>query len=234
MSGSVSSSSVPNHLGLILDGNRRWAKLNNTPTLEGHRIGYDNLKTITKQAFSSGVNYISAYVFSTENWNRSREEVGYLMDLLLKFFKKDCSELNKQGVRILWLGNQRKLNSKILKAVSQAVELTKNNTKGTLALCFNYGGYDEIVEAVKKMIKLNVKEEDVTTRLIRDNLFCPDLPDLDLVIRTSGEQRISNFMLWRIAYSELYFSDKFWPEFTVEDIKLALEEYANRGRRFGK
>lgn len=227
------SGHVPNHLGLILDGNRRWARARGLPTLEGHKEGYDNLKSIAEHAFNSGVKYVSAYVFSTENWNRSEDEVTYLMGLLLKFFKKDCKQLNKEGVKIMWLGSRLKLSEKILKAVDEATEMTKNNTKGVLALCFNYGGYDEISEAVKKMIKLGVKPEDVNPELIRGNLFCPDLPDLDLVIRTSGEQRISNFMLWRIAYSELYFTDKFWPEFHPADLQIALDDYANRSRRFG-
>ncbi len=227
------SGHVPNHLGLILDGNRRWARTRGLPTLEGHKEGYDNLKSIAEHAFNSGVKYVSAYVFSTENWNRSEDEVTYLMSLLLKFFKKDCKQLNKKGVKIMWLGSRLKLSEKILKAVDEATEMTKNNTKGVLALCFNYGGYDEISEAVKKIIKLGAKPEDVNPELIRGNLFCPDLPDLDLVIRTSGEQRISNFMLWRIAYSELYFTDKFWPEFHPAYLQIALDDYANRSRRFG-
>lgn len=227
------SGHVPNHLGLILDGNRRWARTRGLPTLEGHKEGYDNLKSIAEHAFNSGVKYVSAYVFSTENWNRSEDEVTYLMSLLLKFFKKDCKQLNKKGVKIMWLGSRLKLSEKILKAVDEAAEMTKNNTKGVLALCFNYGGYDEISEAVKKIIKLGAKPEDVNPELIRGNLFSPDLPDLDLVIRTSGEQRISNFMLWRIAYSEFYFTDKFWPEFHPADLQIALDDYANRSRRFG-
>lgn len=227
------SGHVPNHLGLILDGNRRWARTRGLPTLEGHKEGYDNLKSIAEHAFNSGVKYVSAYVFSTENWNRSEDEVTYLMSLLLKFFKKDCKQLNKKGVKIMWLGSRLKLSEKILKAVDEATEMTKNNTKGVLALCFNYGGYDEISEAVKKIIKLGAKPEDVNPELIRGNLFSPDLPDLDLVIRTSGEQRISNFMLWRIAYSEFYFTDKFWPEFHPADLQIALDDYANRSRRFG-
>ena len=227
------TNSIPDHIGLILDGNRRWARARGLPTLEGHREGYDNLKLVAEHAFNYGVKYVSAYVFSTENWNRSEDEVTYLMSLLLKFFKKDCKQLNKEGVKIMWLGSRLKLSEKILKAVDEAVETTKNNTKGVLALCFNYGGYDEISEAVKKIIKLDVKPEDVNPELIRGNLFCPDLPDLDLVIRTSGEQRISNFMLWRIAYSELYFTDKFWPEFQPADLQIALDDYANRSRRFG-
>ena len=227
------SGHVPNHLGLILDGNRRWARTRGLPTLEGHKEGYDNLKSIAEHAFNSGVKYVSAYVFSTENWNRSEDEVTYLMSLLLKFFKKDCKQLNKKGVKIMWLGSRLKLSEKILKAVDEAAEMTKNNTKGVLALCFNYGGYDEISEAVKKIIKLGAKPEDVNPELIRGNLFCPDLPDLDLVIRTSGEQRISNFMLWRIAYSEFYFTDKFWPEFHPAYLQIALDDYANRSRRFG-
>jgi undecaprenyl diphosphate synthase len=225
---------IPGHVGLILDGNRRWAKSKNLPSSQGHKVGYDNLRIIAQGAFERGVSYVSAYIFSTENWNRSHQEVSYLMKLVLKFFKQDARELHKQGIKIEWLGVVDNLNQKIIDAINYAENLTKDNKKGTLGICFNYGGYSEIVEAVKKIAKLNVAANEITQELIDRNLFAPDIPKLDLVIRTSGEQRLSNFMLWRTAYSELYFTDVMWPDFTIDQLELALEDYAQRSRRFGK
>jgi undecaprenyl diphosphate synthase len=227
-------SDIPNHLGLILDGNRRWAKGKNLPTLEGHKAGYDNLKKNAEAAFNRGVNYVSAYIFSTENWGRSQQEVSYLMKLVLKFFKKDALELGKKGVRIEWLGVRDNLSADIIKAIEYATEITKLNTKAVLGLCFNYGGYSEITEAVKRIVKLNVGEDQITEATVAEHLFAPDIPKLDLVIRTSGEQRLSNFMLWRAAYAELYFTKLNWPDFTPHDLNLALDDYAERSRRFGK
>lgn len=227
------NTNTPRHLGLILDGNRRWAKEQGLPTLEGHRKGYNNLKTITEAAFERGVEYVSAYIFSTENWNRSKAEVNYLMKLSHRMIVKDNREINKKGIKLRWLGSEREVSKKLIKEIRQSEELTKNNTKGTLALCFNYGGHREIAEALQKLVAGGVQEDDITEEIIRGNIYCPDVPDVDLVVRTSGEQRISNFMLWRAAYSELYFTDKKWPEFSIDDLDLALNEYSSRVRRLG-
>ena len=226
---------TPKHLGLILDGNRRWAKDNGLPQLEGHRRGYDNLKTIGRHVLlDRGVEYVSAYVFSTENWNRAEEEVSYLMDLLLLVATKEVNELDKDNIRVRFLGSRERLSEKHLAALDAAEEKTKNNSAGTLALCLNYGGQLEISDAVKSIVAAGVSPADVTPELISSHLYAPDIPPVDFMIRSSGEQRISNFMLWRIAYSELLFIEKHWPAVTTEDLDAALDDYANRQRRFGK
>jgi undecaprenyl diphosphate synthase len=224
---------VPRHLGLILDGNRRWAKANNLPTFEGHRVGYENLKVIGEAAIDRGVEVVTAYVFSTENWNRTKEEVGYLMALLQKVATTEVQEIHKKGIRVRFLGSRERIPKRIVEAINKAEELTKDNLRGTIALCLNYGGQSEIVDAVKTLIEKGTKAAEITIEAIAENLYVPDLPPVDLIIRTSGEHRISNFMLWRAAYSELYFCDKHWPDFSEADLDEALEEFANRERRFG-
>lgn len=224
---------IPNHLGLILDGNRRWAKSKGLPTLEGHRKGYENLKTIALAAYDHGVKFVSAYVFSTENWNRSQEEVDYLMKLLIWVAKHEVKELDKNNVRLRVMGSRDKLSKQVLKAIDEAETKTKNNTGGTLCLCLNYGGQQEIVDAVNKIIT-QANGQPVSVSEFENYLYTPDVPPIDLIIRTSGEQRLSNFMLWRSAYSELLFVDKHWPAFTEEDLAKSLAEYASRQRRFGK
>jgi len=225
---------LPVHLGIILDGNRRWAKANNLPTFEGHRIGYQNLKTITKYAFDKGVSYVSAFIFSTENWSRTKEEVKYLMSLILNILTKEVDELNRLGIKVVWLGNTDRLNDKIIKAIYSAEEKTKDNTSGTLCLCFNYGGHQEIVDAVKKITSKGIPVNQINKEVIEQSLYAPDVPAVDMIIRTSGETRTSGFMLYRSAYSELYFTDKHWPEFKESDVDVALNDYALRHRRFGK
>jgi undecaprenyl diphosphate synthase len=225
---------VPVHLGLILDGNRRWAKQKSLPTLEGHKKGYENLKTIVKSAFENGVSYVSAYVFSTENWGRSKEEVNYLMKLLLWVAKNEINEFDKENIRVRFLGSDSQLTPKIKNAIRDAEEKTKDNNGGTLLLCFNYGGQQEIAHAVTKLIAENPDTKSVSPDQIAAYLHEPSVPPVDLIIRTSGEQRISNFMLWRAAYSELYFTDVHWPAFSKENLKKALDHYAGRQRRFGK
>lgn len=227
------SSTIPTHIGFILDGNRRWARDHGLPTLEGHRKGYDTLKTIAEAAFDKGVKFVSAFVFSTENWSRSKDEVDYLMNLAMKIAVKDSKELIKENVKIVVMGIEDKVPPKLVKAWRDAEEESKNNTGGTLALCFNYGGTQEIVDATKAIISEGIPEESVTDELIGQHLYHPEVPDIDLVIRTSGEMRISNFMLWRVKYAELYFVDKHWPAFSKEDFDIALEEFSRRNRRFG-
>jgi undecaprenyl diphosphate synthase len=226
--------SIPNHLGLILDGNRRWAKSQNLSALQGHKKGYDNLKTIGMYAFDLGVNYVSAYIFSLENWNRSKQEVDYLMRLAYRMITKDIDEFNHNGIRVVWLGGKERISKKLLNAIYAAEEKTKNNKKGTLCICFNYSGYQEIVDAFHKIIDKKIPKERIDVKLIEDNLYGENIPQIDFVIRTSGEQRISNFMLWRINYAELFFTKKYWPAFTKKDLDDAFVEYSNRERRFGK
>jgi undecaprenyl diphosphate synthase len=225
--------SVPNHLGIILDGNRRWAKAQGLSTLEGHRAGSDTLKEITQAAFERGVSYVSAYVFSTENWSRTQEEVSYLMNLALKFATKEVHQLISNNVKVVVLGSETHVEPKLLKSLKKVEEDSKNNTGGTLALCFNYGGYQEITDAVKKILLEGKKPEELTEEDITKNLYHPEVPPIDFMIRTSGEMRLSNFMLWRMAYAELYFTDKHWPDFDTIELDKALEEYTNRNRRFG-
>lgn len=229
----INNSALPTHVGLILDGNRRWAKDKGLPTLEGHRAGYGNLKDIVKHAVNQGVQYVSAYIFSAENWNRSREEVSYLLDLALWVATREVREVHKEGIRVRFLGRRTGLSDKLLKAIEKAEELTEGNTRGTLALCFNYGGQQEIVDAAQKLVTTAKKAEDITFESFTSALYVPDIPAMDLLIRTSGEQRLSNFMLWRAAYAELYFVTKHWPAFTVKDFDAALAEFAARQRRFG-
>lgn len=228
------SASVPAHVGIILDGNRRWAKEQALSSFDGHKKGYENLKDIAKYAFDTGVKYVSAYVFSTENWKRSNEEVDYLMKLLIWVAKNEIKELDKNNIKVQFLGEEEKLSKKVLDAMESAEARTANNSGGTLLLCLNYGGQQEVATAVNEILIKNPGVGSVTPELITAHLYNPEVPVVDLVIRTSGEQRLSNFMLWRAAYSELYFINKHWPEFTSDDFQAALDDYASRQRRFGK
>lgn len=223
-------SSLPAHVGIILDGNRRWAKQQGLPTLEGHRRGAEVFKEIAVHAFERGVANVSAYIFSTENWQRTEEEVGYLMQLVTKAVEQYLDEFNERGIRVVILGRREGLRKKVLESIARTEEKTKTNTRGTLALCFNYGGREEVVDAAQALSQAG---QGITIESIGSALYQPQLPDLDLVIRTSGEQRLSGFMLWRAAYAELYFSPVMWPAFTSEDFDQALQEFSNRQRRFG-
>ena len=221
---------VPRHVGFILDGNRRWAQENSVSNFMGHKAGAELVHEIAEYAIDSGVQYITFYVFSKENWNRSKEEVSYLMGLMPILFKKYLHRFHERVIRVRWFGNYDGLSKKEIKLVDDAVEQTKNNTKGNVGFCFNYGGKDEIVDAVNDVIK---QGSEVTTESITEHLYEPDVPDLDILVRTSGEQRISNFMMWRSAYAELLFMDKHWPEVTSQDVTMVIEEYLRRQRRFG-
>lgn len=225
---------VPTHLGLILDGNRRWARERGLPTLEGHRRGYGTLKTIGKAAIKRGVKYVSAFVFSTENWNRSQEEVEYLMDLLRWVATSEVNEMHKENIRVRMIGRPDGLDEKTLELIRKAEAKTAKNTGGTLGLCINYGGQQELADATAAMIRDGVKPDEVTPAKIGEYLYESDIPPIDLLIRTSGEQRLSGFMLYRSAYSELLFVKKHWPAFTEADLDSALATFANRERRFGK
>ena len=224
---------VPIHLGIILDGNRRWAKAHKLPTFDGHREGAEVFREIALATFERGIKFLSAWVFSTENWARSPEEIGYLMNLVTRAVNKYLDEFHKRGIKIVILGRQEGLESKVLRALQAAATKTSNNTKGNLVICFNYGGREEIVDTVKKLLDQKTSPDELTVDDITSNLYQPDIPAIDLVIRTSGEHRTSGFMLWRSDYAELYFTDKFWPDFTVEDLDNALADYQQRHRRFG-
>ena len=224
---------IPNHLGLIMDGNRRWAKEKGLRPFEGHRRGYLRLKKIAEAAFDRNVRYVSAFAFSTENWNRSKEEVAYLMDLIYWVATVELKKLDKRNIKIVFVGTQKGLSQKILNAIKAGEEKTVNNTGGTLILCFNYGGQQELSDAFANIIRQGISADKITPELINKNLYDPSLPPLDLIIRTSGEQRLSGFMLWSAAYAELKFVLKYWPAFTVADLEEALQDYSRRHRRFG-
>lgn len=224
---------MPTHIGYIVDGNRRWAKEHGLPTYEGHMAGYNALHDVLLETLQRGVKYASAYVFSTENWKRSEDEVSRLMKLLLKILKSDIKTFDENDIRLRVIGTDDGLSNEILRAIADAEDQTKNNKSGELLLCLNYGGQLEIADAVKKIVRSGVGAEDITPDLIGQNIYAPEVPPCDLIVRTSGEQRLSNFMLWRAAYSELMFIDKKWPEMTPADVADILDEYANRQRRFG-
>lgn len=228
------TTAAPTHLGLILDGNRRWAKEHGLPIAEGHRHGYKTLKMVCKSALKHGVRYVSAYVFSTENWKRDKQEVRDLMKLLLWVVKHEVKELDREGIRLRVVGCKLRLGHAMLRAIHEAEEKTKDNTRGTLLLCLDYGGQQEIVEATKRIVADGIEPDDITPELISKYLYAPDVPPVDLIIRTSGEQRLSNFLLWESAYSELSFNSKYWPDFSEEDLEREIDKYAARNRRFGK
>lgn len=224
---------IPNHIGYIVDGNRRWAKQHGLPTYEGHLAGYDAVQEVVRATFESNVPYVSAYVFSTENWRRSQDEVNKLMGMVLKIARTDVKILLDNNVKVRVLGSREGVDPKILSEIDVIEERSASNTAGTLALCFNYGGQLEIADACKRMIEQGVTKDEVTPEKIAENLYAPDVPPIDLIVRTGGDQRISNFMLWRAAYSEFLFLDKYWPDMTKEDVAIILKEYSERNRRFG-
>ena len=220
---------VPNHVGIIMDGNRRWAKEKNKKTIEGHLAGANRIISLAKYIFDKGIKYLSIYAFSTENFNRSAEEVSYLMGLIIKFFNERVNELHDYNIKIVVSGLRDNLSKEVLKCIDNVVDLTKDNTGGVLNVCLNYGGRREIVDAVNKIKEANIT---VTEETFGKYLY-NDLPDLDFVIRTSGEERISNFMLWQISYAEFYFPKVYFPDFDEKEFDKALEIYNNRNRRFG-
>ncbi len=224
---------IPKHIGFIVDGNRRWAKKHGLPAYEGHLAGYNTVQEIVTASFEAGVQFVTAYIFSTENWKRSEDEVSKLMGLILRLLTSDLPIFEKNNIKLLVIGSRDKVDERIIKAIDNAEAVTANNTAGTLAICFNYGGQLEIVEAVKKIVQSGVSPDEITTELISRNIYAPELPPIDIVVRTSGEQRLSNFMLWRAAYSEMLFIDKMWPDMNKTDVTDIINEFSNRSRRFG-
>ncbi|MDO4872273.1 MAG: polyprenyl diphosphate synthase [bacterium] len=229
---------APVHVGYIVDGNRRWATSRQLSTLEGHQRGFEVLKQIIEASFERGIQFVSAYIFSTENWNRSKEEVRYLMRLFEKYFENEILTLHEKNIKIVFAGNRtEKISKRLVKLMERAEKLTQNNTAGTLCLCFNYGGQLEIVEAVQKIAQKvqnsELSPEQISQETIFENLYTPEVPPVDLMVRTSGEQRISNFQLWRMAYAEMIFLEKTWPEMTPADIDFCIERFNKRDRRMG-
>lgn len=230
----MTQTSLPVHIGFILDGNRRWAQENGLPKLVGHKKGYENLKKIAEACFDKGIKVVSAFIFSTENWNREQDEVDYLMDLALKLFEKDLKEIDEKNIRILVSGSRKKLSDKLLSAIEDATAKTAQNTRGTINICFNYGGQQEIADAVTQITSQGEAPAEISPQMITDRLYHPELPEVDYIVRTSGEKRLSNFLLWQSAYAELEFVSVHWPAFGEQDLDTVLDEYARRSRRFGQ
>jgi undecaprenyl diphosphate synthase len=232
-SNSTSGVKIPNHVAIIMDGNGRWAQSRNLPRLAGHKAGTENLRRIITASVEFGIKYLTIYAFSTENWGRPKDEVQGLMHILEDVIDKELKELNEEGVQLRHIGRLERLGPKLHKKVLKAIDLTKNNDKLILNVAFNYGGRDEIVCAIQKMIQAGVKAEDVDIALVDEYLFTRGTPDPDLIIRTSGELRVSNFLIWQSAYSEWYVTPTYWPDFDKEQYRRALDAFAHRDRRFG-
>ena len=224
----------PQHVAIIIDGNRRWAKAKGLPTFFGHKEVYEKIKEVTQWLLDRGILIITVYAFSTENWNRSKQEISYLMQLLESALTKDLKILHKKGVCLRVIGKREELSLALRRAITKAEQTTKGNNRGILNLAINYGGRSEITEAVKKIAQEGVSPFKIDAALIGKYLWTAGLPDPDLIIRTAGEQRLSGFLTWQSVYSEMYFSKVYWPEFSEKDLDEALKWYASRERRFGK
>ena len=224
---------IPNHVGFIMDGNRRWAKARGLPALKGHIAGQEALHEVIKHAVKSGIKFVSVYAFSTENWKRDDKEVGYLMKLVSKTLIRYIDEFVDNDIKIAIVGTYDGLSNEVLKAIQEAEHRTAHCKSATVAVCFNYGGHREIVDAVHALNEAGEDLSQISEERFAKYLYHPEIPPVDLVIRTSGEWRLSNFMLWRSAYSEFIFRDEMWPDFTVDSLDECLVEYSKRQRRFG-
>ena len=219
------------HLGIIADGNRRWAKEQGLPTIEGHKKGLDAIKALVDGAMENGIKYITFYVFSTENWGRSEAEVSYIMKLAETRILKYAEKMKEKNGRMVILGSKKRVSPKLISTIEKAEKITEDCDGITVGFCFNYGGEQEIADAANIALEA---EKEISPETIRKHLYHPEIPDVDMVVRTSGEERISGFMLWRASYSEFMFVKKYFPEMNKEDIKEILKEYEKRNRRFGK
>jgi undecaprenyl diphosphate synthase len=226
--------SVPAHIAIIMDGNGRWAMARGLPRLEGHRAGTENLRRVIQACVEFGIKYLTIYAFSTENWGRPQEEVQGLMKIFEDVIDSELEELHEKGVQLRLIGRLDRLAPDIREKVQHALNYTQHNRRLILNVAFNYGGRDEIVNAIQCMIRDGVPADQITEELVNQYLFTVGVPDPDLIIRTSGELRGSNFLIWQGAYSEWYFPPVFWPDFDKEQLRLALEEYGHRERRYGR
>jgi undecaprenyl diphosphate synthase len=224
---------VPEHVGIIMDGNGRWARNRGLPRLAGHRAGTENLRRILRATVEFGIDVLTIYAFSTENWGRPEDEVQGLMSILRRVIDRELNELHEQGVQLRHLGRLERISPNLQKKVSKAVELTQYNQRLILNVAFNYGGRAEIVDAVKGIVSDGVPVEKITEDLISQYLYTAGLPDPDLIIRTSGEKRLSNFLIWQAAYAELYITPTLWPDFDKDEFYQSLKDYSERERRFG-
>lgn len=222
------------HAAIIMDGNRRWAKEKHLPSAMGHQKGVDSLRNTMKLFDEFGIKYLTVYAFSTENWNRKKEEVEFLMGLLAKTLLNELEDMHKENVKIKFLGDLSKLNENLIEIVRNAENKTKANTGVNLNIAFNYGSRDEITNAVKAIAKEGIPSDKITEETVTKHLYTSSIPDPDLLIRTGGEKRISNYLLWQLAYSEIYVTDTYWPEFDREELIKAILEFEHRNRRFGK
>jgi undecaprenyl diphosphate synthase len=224
---------TPRHVAIIMDGNGRWALKRGLPRLAGHKAGSDNLRRIIEASVEFGIRYLTIYAFSTENWGRPSEEVQGLLHIMEDVIDRELNELNKQGVQIKHIGRLERLSPQLQKKVLNAVETTRHNDRLILCVAWNYGGRDEIVYAIQHMLQDGIHPEDVTPEMVSRYLFTAGIPDPDLIIRTSGELRISNFLIWQTAYSEWYITPTFWPDFGKEEFRKALDAFGQRDRRYG-
>lgn len=224
---------VPRHIAIIMDGNGRWAAARRLPRMAGHREGTENLRRVITACVEFGVKYLTVYAFSTENWKRPQDEVSGLMQIMADALQREVGELHKQGVRINHIGRLERLEPSLRDGIRSALELTKANDRLVLSVAWNYGGRDELVAAMQAMAAEGLKPEEITDETVAHHLFTQGIPDPDLVIRTSGEQRTSNFLLWQSAYSEWYFTDTLWPDFDKEALRKAILDFGSRSRRFG-
>lgn len=231
---STDTHTIPRHIGFIMDGNRRWAKERGLPAFKGHEAGVDALERVADACFGHGVEYMSAYTFSTENWSRTKEEVSFLMGLVTKVLTNYLKKFHAKGIRIVIIGTRDRLDKKVIAAIDRAELETKDNTNGTLALCFNYGGRQEIVDAIKNIISSGVDVSTLTPDSLMDYIYRPDIPPCDLIVRASGENRLSGYMLARSEYAELIFDKTYWPDVDEKSVKSYIDEFVSRQRRFGK
>ncbi len=233
----IDMGNIPEHIAIIMDGNGRWAKKRKLPRTMGHKAGVETIRRVLKEADRLGVKYMTLYAFSTENWKRPKDEVNALMKLLIQYLKQEINELHKNGVKINVLGDISRLPIECQKEIKSSVEKTKNNTGITMNIALNYGGRDEIIRATKLIVEDvlngNINLEDINDEIFEKHLYTKDIPDPDIIIRPSGEQRLSNFLLWQCAYSEFWYSDICWPDFKEEDLRRAIYDFQNRDRRFG-
>ena len=234
----IKQNNVPNHVAIIMDGNGRWAKLKGHPRVFGHKNGVTSVREVIEGCAEIGINFLTLYAFSTENWNRPKLEVKTLMSLLVSSLKKELKTLQKNNIKLNTIGNLNDLPKSAQKELLEVIEKTKNNTTLTLTLALSYGSRDEIVNVIKniskKVVNNELSIEEINENIINNHLYTFSLPDVDFMIRTSGEKRISNFLLWQIAYAEMYFTDTLWPDFRKENLFNAILDYQNRERRFGK
>jgi undecaprenyl diphosphate synthase len=229
----MTNSQTPKHIAIIMDGNGRWARKRGLPRIEGHRRGAASLKEAVKTCVELGVKYLTVYAFSTENWKRPKEEVGFLMNLLSSTIDREINDLDKNGMRLRFLGRISMLPEKLRKKIKSAEEKTGNNNKLNLNIMLSYGGRAEIVDGVKSIVKKHLKSDRIDEDLVSRSLYTAGMPDPDLLIRTAGEMRVSNFMLWQIAYAEIWVTDVLWPDFRKKNLLEAIKDYGGRTRKFG-